>query len=68
MPSLPPKMKVLSILTKTLEKWKLSFSRGALFCMKTRVRHKYFDHGCIFFTNSSEMYNISLQQRNLELL
>ena len=46
MPSLPPKMKILSILAKTAEKEKLNFSRSVLFHMKTRLCLKYYGNGC----------------------
>ena len=46
MPSLPAKMKILSILAKTIEKQKLNFFRSALFHMETRVSLKYLWNGC----------------------
>ena len=47
--SLPPKIKILSTLAKTLEKHKSNFSRSALFHMKTRVCIKHFFHDCRVF-------------------
>ena len=44
----PQKMKILSILTKTPEKWKLNFFRSALFHMKTRICLKYFVYDCLW--------------------
>ena len=44
--SAPPKLKVLSILAKVSEKYKLCFSHGVLLRMKTRVCLKYFVHDC----------------------
>ena len=59
MPSLTPKMKILSILSKTAQKYKLNFSRSALFHMKNRVCLKYFVHVClckqIFASNSAQV-------------
>ena len=48
MPSLPAKIKVWLILSKTLEKQKLNFCRSALFLMKARVSLKYFLNDCRF--------------------
>ena len=45
--SLPPKVKIFSILAKNFGKQKLNFSRRALFHMKTRVCLKYFVHDCM---------------------
>ena len=56
MPSLPAKMKILSILAKTLEKQKLNFSHSALFHMETRVRLKYFVNGCSIHTRQLDLY------------
>ena len=39
---LPPKMKILPILAKKIQKWKLNFPRHALFHMKIRVCLKSF--------------------------
>ena len=50
MPSVPPKIKTLAILTKTIEKQKLNFSRSVLFHMKTRVFLIYFLHDCRCFS------------------
>ena len=36
-------MKILSVPAKSPEKWKLNFSRSALFQIKTRVYIKYFE-------------------------
>ena len=44
--SAPPKLKVLPILAKVSEKYKLSFSHGVLLRMKTRVCLKYSVHDC----------------------
>ena len=49
MPSLPPEIKILLILEKTTEKWKLKLSRISLFHMKTRVCLKYFVNACRLF-------------------
>ena len=45
--NLPAKMKVLSILAKSLEKQEVNFSRSTLFHMKTRVDLKYFVNDCL---------------------
>ena len=47
-PSFPPRIKILLILAKTIEKPKLNFSRWALFHMKTRVSLKYFVNYCLW--------------------
>ena len=46
MPSLPPKMKILSILAKTVQKLKLNFSRSALFHTNTKVCLIYSGQDC----------------------
>ena len=46
--NLPAKMKVLSILAKSLEKQEVNFSRSTLFHMKTRVGLKYFVNDCLW--------------------
>ena len=46
MSCLAPKMNILLILAKTLEKQRLIPSRSALFRMKTRVSLKYFVVDC----------------------
>ena len=48
MPNLPPKMKILSILSKTDGKEKLKLPRSALFYKKARVCLKYFVNRCSF--------------------
>ena len=50
MPRVSPKIKTLSILTKTIEKQKLNFSRSVLFYMKTRVFLIYFLNDCRCFS------------------
>ena len=50
MPSVPPKIKPFSILTKTIEKQTLNFSHSVLFHMKTRVFLIYFVHDCRCFS------------------
>ena len=45
-PSLPPRMKIFSILTKNVQKLKLNFSRTALFHTSTKVFLIYFGVGC----------------------
>ena len=54
-PSVPPKIKTLAILTKTIEKQKLNFSRSVLFYMKTRVILKHFVNDCILLGNLSTL-------------
>ena len=53
-PTLTVKMKILSILAKTVEKQKLNFSLGTLIHSETRVCLKYFVNGFVckhFFPN-----------------
>ena len=41
---------------KTLEKWKLNFSRSALFQVKTRVSLKYFVTDCSSYYRYSKQF------------
>ena len=56
MPSVPPKIKTLAILTKTIEKQKLNFSRSVLFYMKTRVFLIFFLNDCRCFSVKFEKF------------
>ena len=56
MPSLPAKMKILSILAKSGWKTEIKPSGSALFHKETRVSLKYFVNGCLwkhFFASNS---------------
>ena len=58
-PSVNTKMKFCQYYQKTAEKWKLNFSRSALFHKKSRVCLKYLVHGCLckqmFPSNSTQV-------------
>ena len=58
MPSLTPKMTILSKLTKSFCKIKIKFSRSALFHVKARVCLKYFVLDCLF--SASDLAQASL--------
>ena len=60
MPSLPAKIKVLSILAKPLDKQILNFSCSALFHMETGVSLKYFVNGCRSFNRSGTTEAVEL--------
>ena len=57
-PSLLPKMEILSIVAKTIQKLKLNFSRSVLFLTNTKVCLIYFGQDCLwkqyFVSNSPQ--------------
>ena len=58
MPSGPLEIKICSMLGKAFERWKLNFSRSALFHIETKVCVKYFVHDCLW----KEFFDSNLPQ------